>query len=708
VTGDISRSGAFRLGDWLVQPDLGRISHGEEVVHLRPQLMDLLVFLAQRAGELASKQEILDEVWPEEFVAESALTRCIAELRQALGDEAAQPRYIETVPKRGYRLIAAVTPAEPEASPPTELRARGFRPRWSHALAVTIAAVIALLVVLPPEGIWQRITTQEPPAPERLPRIVVLPFKNLGLPEDEDFVDGMTSELISRLSVVSGLEVISTTSSMYYKGAVKKLSEIGDELGADYALEGEVRWERPGAGPDRVRITPQLIRVADDTHVWSDLYDRDIERIFEVQSDIAHQVVANIHVTLLEPEQRAIEARPTDNMDAYTAYLRGLDNVEGPGTDEGKLAIAMFERAVELDPEFALAYAALSHRHMDVYARRGDLDPERMALAKRAADRALELDPDLPEAHHALAAFYAVSGESERAVAEFRQALALRPNDVTELMAMSEVQWRRGQWQEAVDLKKRALELDPRNDRILGNLARTFWLLRRYPEAAEINDRAIAIAPDKYGHYLIKVMIYWSWHGPSRAKEVAEDVVEVFPRMQDRWCVFEMEVRNWEAALVCFDRASWETAASPTVYIPSAHFESVCYARMGEHDLARRKLEEALDQLESAVAVRPEDPAIHSSLGLVYARLGRKEDAIREGERAVALQPVSAVGTVHQRHLAGIYMTVGEPDAALDTIEYLLSIPGELSVAWLDGSTWDPLRDHPRFQEILEKYGDEQ
>jgi tetratricopeptide (TPR) repeat protein len=224
-------------------------------------------------------------------------------------------------------------------------------------------------------------------------------------------------------------------------------------------------------------------------------------------------------------------------------------------------------------------------------------------------------------------------------------------------------------------------------------------------------DRAIAIAPDKGGHYFWKHMIYLGWHGPSSAKEVIEKEVEVIPGLAERLCVFEMELGNYEAALACFERASWGTQASTTIFLPKAYFECYCYERMGELDLARQKCEEALGQLEGAVAMRPEDGVIRSALGLVYAGLGRKEDAIREGEWAVAIVPVSEnpiVGSNHLRSLAIIYARVGELDKALDKIEHVLSIPGEMSVKWLDGSTWDPLRDHPRFARILEKYGDEQ
>jgi serine/threonine-protein kinase len=697
---------AFRVGDWLVEPSLNRLSRGDATVRLDVKSMDLLLCLVEHAGEVVPTRRLVDRVWRVEAVAVGTLTHAMAELRKALGDDAREPTYIETVPKRGYRLIAPVTLDEVEGAG-EEPASRRPLARWRLLIPVA-----ALLLVVLPLVVWR---TRQAPSPEATPpepqRIVVLPFINLGAPEDENFADGITSELISRLSVVSNLEVISTTSSMSYKGANRLIGDIGRQLGVDYALEGEVRWERPGEGPGRVRITPQLIRVADDTHLWNAQYDRDIDSIFEVQSEIAEQVIAHLRVRLFEPEQRAIEARPTDNMDAYNAYLRGLDRLDAPGPGDIELAIAMFERAVELDPEFALPYAALSNVHSMAYAFRSDLDPERLAEAKRDADRALELDPNLPEGHVALGVFYELSRDSERALAQYRAALALRPNLVEALARTAMVERRRGRWQEAVDLLQRAAELDPRNDVTLNRLAWTYMLLRRYPEAVDSIGRAISIAPDNAGHYSLEWLIELAWHGPSGAKEVLEEAIEIIPALAGPLCVLEMELRNYEAAAACFDATSGQVGATVTVYLPVAYFESECHARMGEPDLARQKLEQALALLEEAADVSPEDPAVRISLGRVFAALGRKEDAIREGERAVAMQPVSedaVLGTIHLMYLAEIYARVGELEAAVDRIEYLLTIPSELSVARIRNSpTWDPLRDHPRFQEILEKYGED-
>jgi TolB-like protein/Flp pilus assembly protein TadD len=605
--------------------------------------------------------------------------------------------------------LRALEAAENEAGlRTTTMGATPANRRWLTVAAPVVGALLLLVVAL---LLWRAAQAPPPEPTEEGPkRIIVLPFLNLGAAENEYFADGMTVELINRLAAVSGLHVISSTTAMRYKGSQKSIPEIGGELGVEYALEGEVRWEPGGEGVGRVRISPQLVLIAEDRHVWRDQFDREIESIFAVQSDIAQRVAEQLEVALLEPEIQALDARaPTENMEAYSAYLRGLDHLVAFGPETVRLARAMFERAVELDPEFALAHAVLSQIHSMAFAFRFDLDPERMAKAKRAADRAMELDPNLPEVHVALGMFHNFSGDRDRALAEYRAALSLRPNDADALEQTALVQQSRGQWQEAVDLLQRAVELDPLNAFPVGSLASTYWRLRQYPEAADIIDRAIAIAPDRADLYLIKGMIYWSWHGPSSAREALAKSAEISPETAGLLCLLEFEERDYEASLACFDRLSRLVSAASPMYLPMAIFDSECSARTGQPDLARQKLELAREILEQAAAVRPEDASIRSWLGLVYAGLGRKQDAVREGELAVELQPVSEsadLGPSHLSTLALTYVYVGELEAALDTIEYLLTIPGELSVEWLRGPAWDALGDHARFLEILEKYGE--
>jgi len=543
------------------------------------------------------------------------------------------------------------------------------------------------------------------------PRIVVLPFENLGSPEDEYFADGMTEEIISRLSAVSGLLVISRTSAMQYKGTDKAIRQIGEELNVQYALEGTVRWERTGEGYGRVRITPQLIRVADDTHLWSDRYDRAIESVFEVQSDIAGQVVGQLHVRLLKPEEGALNTRPTDNMEAYEAYLRGQQNSSLSDYDQILLAIAMYERAVELDPEFAVAWANLSMRHSLLYLTGLDRTPERRAAVRQASERSLKLDPALPEGHNALGFYYyRVHGDYERALEEFARTLAIRPNDTEALGGRAYVLRRQGRWEESVRLLERVFEMSPRDPEVSYGLSLIFAYLRDFRRAEEYADLAISLAPDELDGYWGKISALFLQGRFRDVRAVFDELPMSSPRIKIEWISLEIADRRFEAALARVHgtpEAVYEQASGARAAGRRSLDECACYFFLGDQRGVQEACGRARVILEEKTREYPDDYWIHHSLGLTYAYLGRKDDAIREGERAVALVPKDALrGPTFVQRLAVIHALVGEPEAAIDQIEYLLSIPSKLTVGWLRVHPWwDPLRDHPRFQALVEEYG---
>jgi serine/threonine-protein kinase len=578
---------------------------------------------------------------------------------------------------------------------------------WAAIVFVIVFAVAFTLIL---GGPFQRETGA--PQPEvTLPRIVVLPFENLGAPDDEYFADGITEEITSRLAAVSGLRVRSRTSAMQYKERRPPLRQIGQELDVGYVLEGTIRWDRGDTGHGRVRITPQLIRVSDDSHMWSERYDRVLEDIFAVQSDIAEQVISQLQANLLERERRAVEARPTDNMEAYNAYLRGLNRLGASlELEDLEAAVLMFERAVELDPDFALGHALACEAHAALYQLRFDVTKERLARAKHAADRALEIDPDLPEGHRAMG-FYLYWGnrEYDRALAEFERAVQALPNDSRVHAGISWMHRRQGRWTDAVAGLERAIDLDRQNHNIIISLTETFVFLRRYRDAERLADRAIAIAPDNAGAHWYKYLARFYGDGPSaRSRRALEAIPSTWMAYENVSYEHELAERNYGAALqwlASFPEPVFEGSDELT---PRALGECRCHTFMGEMELAREACEQARLLLEETVRERPEDSRVHAALGLTYALLGRKGEAIREGERAVALWPISKdamAGTYFLIDLARIYATVGEADAALDRIDELLSIPSELSVSRLRVEPdWDPLRDHPRFQALLEEY----
>jgi TolB-like protein/Flp pilus assembly protein TadD/predicted Ser/Thr protein kinase len=517
--------------------------------------------------------------------------------------------------------------------------APGKRRRVIGVLGIALVVVFAVVMT------WVlREQSKTAAGPDRPPRVVVLPFENLGPPEDEYFADGLTSEIISRLAVVSGLEVISRTTAMNYKGTGKSMSQIGDELGVDYALEGEVRWERASEGGGRVRITPQLIRVAADAHVWSERYERPMKGVFALQSEIAQRVIEQLEVTLLEPEREAVEKRPTDNMDAYNAYLRGLSYSVSIIPAEIGQAIEMFERAVALDPGFALAYASLSMSQSAAhYIGAGPTPHEFVAQAKRAADRAIELEKDLPEGHKALGFFFdRCESDYQRALEQYAIAAGFRPNDAELYLLIAVVHSGQGRWQEAAAGLERAVELDPQNYGSLWALAMNHSMMRKHHEAANIIARAIALAPDRGTAYVIRSLIYIRWRGFSpQSRRVLEEAPSTISGLERLWIIQELSERNYEAVLERLAGSDDPVITTPISYEPKSLLECICYQAMGQQERARVTCEAARVFLEGMLTKRPDDPLIRSALGSTYASLGRKEEAIREGERAVALLPMS-------------------------------------------------------------------
>jgi TolB-like protein/Flp pilus assembly protein TadD len=586
-----------------------------------------------------------------------------------------------------------------------EAKSRKNVTKYALPASVVLLAAI-LLVIFNPFG--SEITPDERTG---LVKLAVLPFENLGAAEDEYFADGITDEIISRLSVIKGLAVISRTSSMKYKKSEKGLREIGQELGVAYILQGTIRWDKRG-GSENVRITPQLINASDDFNLWASNYEREIEEIFAVQADIASQIAEALDITLLGPERQALEARPTENLEAYQAYLRGVDYVNRPDfTKENfQLGIQMFERAVELDPEFALSYAALSTAHSGMHQFGYDRSEELLSRGKAAVDQALELQPELPEAHLAFHYYhYWGSRDYERALEELAIAERGLPNDSRILAATAYIWRRQGKFEAAVDRLRKAFELSPQDALLAQQIGFTYMYLRRYAEADRYFDLSISLAPDQQAAYWNKVYNYIRWLGDTkRARDVLEKMPGKRRDVQERSLELWRLERNYQAILDFASSDSrpiiwWQEAVwTPAFLAAGAH------QLMGEPELAHASYDSARAILEKELDARPDDYRIHGALGIAYAGLGRKEDAIREGNRGVELSPVSKdamMGLSRVWNLAEIYTTVGEYDAALEEIEYLFSVPSYMSVPLLRlDPIWDPLRDHPRYQDLLEKY----
>jgi serine/threonine protein kinase/tetratricopeptide (TPR) repeat protein len=591
------------------------------------------------------------------------------------------------------KITVTPKPAEPQKS------------AKKKTLPLVVAGLAVLIVIV---GYFALFNKKEIESGRKM--LAVLPFENLGAPEQEYFASGITDEITTHLAKVSGLGVISRTSVLPYKNTKKTVQQIGKELGVQYLLEGTILWDKSGV-TNRVRINPQLIRVKDGTHVWAETYDRVLEQIFALQSDIAEKVASALNITLLEAEQRYIAAQPTKSLDAYEYYLRGNEYASRGGAEkDNRIAIEMYEKAVEIDPTFAIAYANLSVGHSARYWFYYDRTSERLKKAKETVDRALELNPDLPEAHWALGIYYYFgSRDYESALEQFAIGQKGQPNNSDLFAAIGYVQRRQGKFLQAVTNLKKAFELDPRSYDKAEETATTYRVMRKYAEAENYLDRAISLAPDWLRAYSDKAWLYVVSEGETKkAREVLQEAtgkVDVSQLVPD---LVRLDIFDGE-----YQTALGRLAGLTTLADLSGYNDTISYF------LTKAKIYGLLNQpksklacydstrviLENKVKSRPSEAPFHSDLGIAYAGLGRKEEAIQEGKKGVELLPVSKdalAGLTYVQNLAQIYVMVGDYDSAVDQLEYFLSIPSAISIPYLRiDPTWAPLRNHPGFKKLL-------
>jgi serine/threonine-protein kinase len=607
--------------------------------------------------------------------------------------------------------LSGVTPIPLAFEPARSGAARRWKPvpAWlTFVLGLLVTASMGMFL-------WQR--SRRPAEEPGVKMLAVLPFKNMGQAGDQYFADGLTEEITSRLSGVSSLGVVSRTSADQYKGSTKSLKQIGQELGVGYVLEGSVRWEKSPDGNSRVRVTPQLIRVSDDRHLWADRYDAELADVFQVQSGIAEKVIGAMNVALVEPERRALQDQPTTNTEAYDSYLRGNDyKSRGPGRDDVHNSILMYRRAVELDSNFAQAWAELSAAHSSEFWYFYDRTEAALAKAKAAADRALRLRPDLAEPHVALA-WYHYWGrlDYDAALRELAIARERQPNNVSLIMATAAVQRRQGRWPEARANFEKAVQLDPRSTDAHYNLAETYMNLRQYDQALRTFDKGVSINPDApLGHWERLQALLASGASIEPVRQRLREAVQAVGFVQIAQAAVgpssTAEFAATPSFLLTGDSAYQPTLERLTVtqFADTTGYYALkaeLYASQHRPQIERAYLDSARAFLESRVRAQPDEASFHSQLGLVYADLGRKADAVREGETAVRLLPVSREayrGASLVIAVALIYGKVGKQAEAVERLEYLLSIPSLVSKARLrTDPRWASLRGYPPFERLI-------
>jgi TolB-like protein/Flp pilus assembly protein TadD len=542
--------------------------------------------------------------------------------------------------------------------------------------------------------------------------IAVLPFQSLSdEKENAYFADGIQDDILTNLSKIGDLKVISRMSVMAYRGdALRNAREIGKALGVATLLEGSVR--RVG---NRVRVNVQLINANNDEHIWAEDYDRDLTDVFAIQTDLAQKIASALQAKLSPNEKARLDNRPTQNPDAYLLFVQAHDyaNRTDMLRDTSLKAEQLFEQATKLDPNFAAAFAGLSMVESWAYHSFDPL-PARREKARTAANEALRLQPDLPEAHLALGfSYYYGDRDYERALAEFEIAKRGLPNEAQAYMAIGAIQRRQGRWVESTANLEKAAELDPKNSSVLLNLGYNYMATRNFEAADKIFDRGIEAAPESFGSAALKSELAIRWKGDLSVaeKELASVPPGIDPQglvTLGRAGVLTLQ-RKFKEALRVIQQFRGETLlvrASTTC--PKASLEGTLYLYLDDKVNAHSAFERARIIAEGLVRESPDDAARHGQLGLILAGLGQKDAAVAEGKRAVELLPESQDafdGPEVTAVLAQIYAWTGEHDQAFGLLDHLLVVPNGITVPGLKlDPIWDPLRKDPRYQALIDKY----
>lgn len=648
--------------------------------------------MTERRKELDIEPASIPPIW------EDTVAACLAK------DSSRRPQSAAEV---AQRLQLTPATAGTRMLPPAK---RGNR-RTLLISGVAVLTTLALVGVY----LWQ---------PKRMPKataipeksIAVLPFENRSEDKtNEYFADGIQDEILTRLSKIADLKVISRTSTQQYKSAPENLSQIARQLGVAHILEGSV--QKSG---DAVRVNVQLIKAANDSHVWADTFDRKLTDIFSVESDIAKAVADQLRAKLTGREEQAIAAKPTDNPDAYDAYLRGLAyTLKSFATRPNALgAQKHLEEAVRLDPRFALAWALLSIVNSSNYVTQS-LQPTVSLCedARQAAETALKLQPNLGEAILAKGSYYyACLKDYDTAVRYFEQARQFLPNSSQIPESLAYVARRRGQWDRSKSYLQEAERLDPRNVKLLIQSATTDVFLRRFPEALRKSDEALDISPDDLNTLVLKAAIAQAEGDLPRASTILAPL---------HLAAYDIEGLETQAYQAILERRPAPIIASLKEILAkpdpvSGYFNGelrffLGWAQevAGDHAGARENWEQARSEMEPFLKEQPENYSLIGDLALINMCLGEKATAFSLSERAIAANPIdkdAVTGPAPIEVLARVAARMGEPDRAIATLQKLLSIPYSGAFAFgvpltpallrLD-PMFDPLRKDPRFQKLV-------
>jgi serine/threonine-protein kinase len=581
-------------------------------------------------------------------------------------------------------------------------------------ILVVTMSLLVLGILLAARAVTRVTPEKTADATRQSPRLVVLPFENLGDSSTLYFADGITEEVRGKLAKLPGLQVIASTSSNQYRGRSTAVEQIVRELGAQYVLTATVRWDAEAGGPGRVRVTPELVRATEGgppTTEWQQAFAAELTDVFQVQADIATQVAQALDLKLGSGERAGLAERPTENLEAYQAYLRGNSVSRSLAEDDPpslRRAIRHYERAIALDSTFAPAWARLAETQALLYINFPGSDIG--AVTRAAAERAVALAPDLPEARRAMGIYFiTVPKDPRRAAEQTALGLKLAPNDPELLTSAAQIDWALGRWHTAVARLQHAASLDPRAEKTAQTLGQGYLWLRQYPQAREALERTRSHNPDNPITLQLRAMVELA-RGDLAA---ARAVLHAAPPEVEEALAVSMAV-YWDVGWALPEETQRTLlGATPEVFGVDRIGWAMVHAQLlwikGDTALARAYADSAQAVTSEALHAVPDDAQLRAMRGVALATLGRRDEAVELGRRAVALLPVSKdayYGPYIQLQLARIHTLLDNQDAALDQLEPLLRIPYYLSPGWLRvDPTFGPLRGNPRFQRLVRDTG---
>ena len=544
--------------------------------------------------------------------------------------------------------------------------------------------------------------------------IAVLPFENLSADQGSGyFADGIQDDLLTDLAKISALKVIGRTSVMQYRADDQRnLRAIANALGVANLLEGTIRKEG-----NRVRISTRLIRANTAETLWAESYDRDLTDIFAIQSEIAQTIADRLRAKLSPAEKKTIWERPTDDLVAYDLYLQAKATATflaiGDQREDMFKQVSLLTEATQRDPGFVLAYCLLARANDFLYELFYDHTLERRKQAEAAVSQAMRLRPDTPEPRLALAHhLMVVDSDYERARTQIAIAQQLAPNNVRAFEMLALLDQKEGRWNDAPKSLQKAVDLDPRNLDLLTQLEKAYSLMRRYQDSKRVWTRIFELAPGNQNLRLISGMSLWAEKGDLDLLHEALALPYAATNSDAIGTRFQLAIcgRDWAAAeqtLQSFQREEFPVDENFAYFVPRSFGEGLIARFQGDEQRASTEFSRARTRLQQNVAEHPDDASSLSCLGLVEAFLGDKEGAIRKGREAVEMPPSTegtCLGSFLRLNLAAVYAWCAQPDSAIDVLAGMMGKPvgpryGELKF----NPIWDPIRDHPRFQKLLEE-----